>query len=209
MGRSRPRTTTTPARPMGESPARARGVRRAVKLKTTNPMEVTMSSTQSRSASAIEASRPASVPMRFEVAVLPVADVDRAKAFYAGLGWRLDADLTVDEHYRVVQVTPPGSAASIIFGQGVTAMAPGSVQDLMLVVEDIDAAREALIDRGADVSEVWHDQTGIFHHAGAEGRVPGPDPEGRSYVSWASFADPDGNGWLLQEIKERLPGRVD
>jgi catechol 2,3-dioxygenase-like lactoylglutathione lyase family enzyme len=168
-----------------------------------------MSSTQSRSASAIEASRPASVPMRFEVAVLPVADVDRAKAFYAGLGWRLDADLTVDEHYRVVQVTPPGSAASIIFGQGVTAMAPGSVQDLMLVVEDIDAAREALIDRGADVSEVWHDQTGIFHHAGAEGRVPGPDPEGRSYVSWASFADPDGNGWLLQEIKERLPGRVD
>jgi catechol 2,3-dioxygenase-like lactoylglutathione lyase family enzyme len=168
-----------------------------------------MSSTQPRTGSATEASRAAPVPMRFEVAVLPVADVDRAKAFYAGLGWRLDADLTVDEQYRVVQVTPPGSPASIIFGEGVTTMAPGSVQDLMLVVEDIDAARDELIGHGVDVSEPWHDETGIFHHAGAEGRVPGADPEGRSYGSWASFADPDGNGWLLQEIKERLPGRVD
>jgi catechol 2,3-dioxygenase-like lactoylglutathione lyase family enzyme len=146
--------------------------------------------------------------MRLEVAVLPVADVDRAKAFYEGLGWRLDADVPMDEQARVVQVTPPGSAASVIFGKGTTAMAPGSVQDVMLVVDDIDAARAELIGRGVDVSEVWHDETGIFHHAGTTGRVLGPDPEGRSYGSWASFEDPDGNGWLLQEITERLPGRI-
>jgi catechol 2,3-dioxygenase-like lactoylglutathione lyase family enzyme len=148
------------------------------------------------------------MPMRLEVVVLPVADVDRAKAFYAGLGWRLDADLQVDADYRVIQFTPPASAASVIFGQGTTAMAPGSLQDLMLIVEDIDAARDELIGRGVDVSEVWHDQTGIFHHAGTAGRVPGRDPAGGSYGSWASFSDPDGNGWLLQEITERLPGRT-
>jgi catechol 2,3-dioxygenase-like lactoylglutathione lyase family enzyme len=147
-------------------------------------------------------------PMRLEVTVLPVADVDRAKAFYQGLGWRLDADVPTDDHTRVVQFTPPGSPASIIFGQGTTTMTPGSVQDLMLVVEDIDAARDELIGHGVDVSEVWHDETGIFHHAGTDGRVPGHDPQRRSYSSWASFADPDGNGWLLQEITERLPGRV-
>ena len=167
-----------------------------------------MSSTQMSGDTAAEASGAAAAPMRFEVAVLPVADVDRAKAFYQGLGWRLDADVAVDEHYRVVQVTPPGSPASVIFGQGTTTMAPGSLQDLMLIVEDIDAARAALISHGADVSEVWHDETGIFHHGGIEGRVAGPDPERSSYGSWASFADPDGNGWLLQEIKERLPGRT-
>src|SRR3954451_18291844 len=147
------------------------------------------------------------VTMRFEVAVLPVADDDRAKAFYERLGWRLDADLTVDEQYRVIQFTPPGSAASIIFGRGTTTMPPGALQDLMLVVDDIDAARDELIGAGVDVSEVWHDETGIFHHGGIEGRVAGPDPDGNSYGSWASFADPDGNGWLLQEIRERLPGR--
>jgi hypothetical protein len=124
------------------------------------------------------------------------------------LGWRLDADLRVDDRYRVVQFTPPGSPASIIFGQRTTTMTPGSLQDLMLIVEDIDAARAALISHGVNVSEVWHDETGIFHHGGIEGRVSGPDPECRSYGSWASFADPDGNGWLLREIKERLPGRV-
>jgi catechol 2,3-dioxygenase-like lactoylglutathione lyase family enzyme len=150
---------------------------------------------------------PAAVALRFEVAVLPVADVDRAKAFYQGLGWRLDADVAVDEGYRVVQFTPPGSAASIIFGQGTTTMAPGSVQDLMLIVDDLDAARAELTRRGANVSEFWHDETGIFHHAGAGARAPGRDPEGRSYGSWASFSDPDGNGWLLQEITQRLPGR--
>jgi catechol 2,3-dioxygenase-like lactoylglutathione lyase family enzyme len=166
-----------------------------------------MSSTQLSSDAAAEGSGATPTPMRFEVAVLPVADVDRAKAFYVGLGWRLDADLTIDEHYSVVQVTPPGSPASIIFGTGTTTMAPGSVQDLMLIVEDIDAARNELMARGVDVSEVWHDETGIFHHAGSKGRVPGPDPQGSSYGSWASFSDPDGNGWLLQEIKQRLPGR--
>ena len=147
-------------------------------------------------------------PMRFEVTVLPVADVDRAKAFYQGLGWRLDADAPIDEHTRVVQFTPPGSTASIIFGQGITTMAPGAVQDLMLIVDDVDVARDELIGHGADVSDVWHDTTGIFHHAGTEDREPGPDPEGRSYGSWASFSDPDGNGWQIQEIKTRLPGRV-
>ena len=158
-------------------------------------------------ADAAAATSAATVPMRFEGVVLPVAEVDRAKAFYERLGWRLDADLTVDDHYRVVQFTPPGSPASVLFGQGTTTMTPGSLQDLMLVVEDIDAARAELIGHGVEVSEVWHDETGIFHHGGIEGRVAGPDPDGNSYGSWASFADPDGNSWLLQEIKERLPGR--
>jgi catechol 2,3-dioxygenase-like lactoylglutathione lyase family enzyme len=166
-----------------------------------------MSSTQV-GGEAVTTASAATVPMRFEAAVLPVADDDRAKAFYEGLGWRLDADLVVDDHYRVVQFTPPGSQTSIIFGTGTTTMTPGSLQDLMLVVGDIEAARSELISRGVDVSEVWHDETGIFHHAGIEGRVSGPDPDGRSYGSFASFADPDGNGWLLQEIKERLPGRI-
>jgi catechol 2,3-dioxygenase-like lactoylglutathione lyase family enzyme len=166
-----------------------------------------MSSTQV-GGEAVTTASAATVPMRFEAAVLPVADDDRAKAFYEGLGWRLDADLVVDDHYRVVQFTPPGSQTSIIFGTGTTTMTPGSLQDLMLVVDDIEAARSELISRGVDVSEVWHDETGIFHHAGIEGRVSGPDPDGRSYGSFASFADPDGNGWLLQEIKERLPGRI-
>jgi catechol 2,3-dioxygenase-like lactoylglutathione lyase family enzyme len=167
-----------------------------------------MSGTQPSSDTATRESDVAAVPMKLEAVPLAVADVDRAKAFYKGLGWRLDADFPVDEHYRVVQFTPPGSPTSIHFGQGTTTMAPGSVQDLMLVVDDIDAARAELISHGVDVSEVWHDETGIFHHGGIEGRVQGPDPERSSYGSWASFADPDGNGWLLQEIKERLPGRV-
>jgi catechol 2,3-dioxygenase-like lactoylglutathione lyase family enzyme len=166
-----------------------------------------MSSPQLASDAATKSSEPPAVALRFEVTVLPVADVDRAKAFYQGLGWRQDADVTVEEGYRVVQFTPPGSPASIIFGQGTTTMAPGSVQDLMLIVDDLDAARAELTRRGAHVSEVWHDETGIFHHAGTGGRAPGRDPEGRSYGSWAAFSDPDGNGWLLQEITQRLPGR--
>ncbi|HMH94902.1 MAG TPA: VOC family protein [Streptosporangiaceae bacterium] len=140
---------------------------------------------------------------KLEVVVLPVADVDRAKAFYQGLGWRLDADITPDEPYRVVQFTPPNSPASIQLGTGITTMTPGSVQELMLIVEDIDAAREELTSHGADVSEVWHG-AGLF----ADLRVPGPDPERRSYRSFATFADPDGNSFLLQEVTERLPGRV-
>ncbi len=167
-----------------------------------------MSSTQLSTEPPTGESSATAVALRLEVAVLPVADVDRARAFYGGLGWRLDADLTVDETYRVIQFTPPGSPASVIFGQGTTTMAPGSVQDLMLVVDDIDAARDQLMAHGADVSEVWHDETGIFHHAGTAARVAGRDPQGHSYGSFASFSDPDGNGWVLQEIKQRLPGRA-
>ena len=145
--------------------------------------------------------------MRLEVVVLAVSDVDRAKGFYEGLGWRLDADLAVDDGYRVVQVTPPGSGCSIIFGTGLTSMAPGSAEGLQLSVYDIDEARADLLARGVEVSEPFHDVTGIFHHAGTEGRVDGAAPEHADYGSFVSFTDPDGNGWLLQEIKTRLPGR--
>jgi catechol 2,3-dioxygenase-like lactoylglutathione lyase family enzyme len=145
--------------------------------------------------------------MKLEVVVVPVSDVDRAKSFYEALGWRLDADLAVEAGYRVVQLTPPGSACSIIFGEGVTAAPPGSSEGLQLSVYDIDAARADLIARGVEVSETFHDATGIFHHAGTAGRVDGPAPEHADYGSFVSFGDPDGNSWLLQEIKTRLPGR--
>src|SRR3954447_4294466 len=145
---------------------------------------------------------------KLEVVVLPVTDVDRAKRFYTALGWREDADFATSDDFRVVQVTPPGSAASVIFGTGVTSAAPGSVEDLQLTVLDIDRARDDLVARGVDVSEVFHDAGGVFHHAGTEARVAGPAPEHADYGSFASFRDPDGNGWLLQEIKVRLPGRV-
>jgi catechol 2,3-dioxygenase-like lactoylglutathione lyase family enzyme len=138
--------------------------------------------------------------MKLEVVRIPVSDVDRAKRFYTNLGWRLDADIAAGDDYRVVQLTPPGSQCSIFIGKGVTAAAPGSVQGLMLIVYDVEAARADLIGHGVDVSEAFH--------FGIKGRVPGPDPEGRSYSTWASFSDPDGNGWLLQEVKSRLPGRV-
>jgi catechol 2,3-dioxygenase-like lactoylglutathione lyase family enzyme len=145
--------------------------------------------------------------MRLEVVVVPVSDVDRAKEFYLKMGWRLDADFPGADGFRVIQVTPPGSKCSVIFGSNVTAAEPGSLQDLMLVVYDLEATRSELVDRGVEVSELFHDEGGIFHHAGTTGRAVGPDPEGRSYSTWASFKDPDGNGWLLQEIKTRLPGR--
>jgi catechol 2,3-dioxygenase-like lactoylglutathione lyase family enzyme len=141
--------------------------------------------------------------MKFEVVVLPVADADRSKAFYQGLDWRLDADISPNEHYRIVQFTPPNSPASIQFGTGITTMTPGSVQDLYLVVDDIEAARNALISHGAQVSDTWHG-AGLDNMAG---RQPGRDPQEQSYRSFASFADPDGNTWLLQEITQRLPGR--
>jgi catechol 2,3-dioxygenase-like lactoylglutathione lyase family enzyme len=144
---------------------------------------------------------------KLEVIVLPVADVDRAKAFYESLGWRLDADVPGDGGFRVVQLTPPGSPASIIFGSDVTDAAPGSTQGLYLVVDDIEAAREDLVGRGVNVSEVYHDAGGVFEHAGTGHRLPGPDPNRTSYSSFASFNDPDGNRWVLQEITERLPGR--
>ena len=141
------------------------------------------------------------VDMKLEVVVIPVADVERAKRFYGGLGWRLDADIVAGEQFRVVQFTPPGSPCSIHFGQGVTSAVPGSAR-IYLIVSDIEAARAELVDHGVDVSEV-------FHRAGREGHVSGPDPQRQSYASFASFSDPDGNSWLLQEITVRLPGRVD
>jgi catechol 2,3-dioxygenase-like lactoylglutathione lyase family enzyme len=145
--------------------------------------------------------------MKLEVVLLPVSDVDRAKAFYEGLEWRMDIDYVGDEEgFRVVQFTPPGSECSIIFGEGVTAAEPGSYEGLQLTVHDIEATRAALIERGVEVSEVFHDAGGIFHHIGTEKRVSGA-AEGPDYGSFASFSDPDGNGWLLQQIQTRAPGR--
>lgn len=145
--------------------------------------------------------------MKLEVVILPVSDVDRAKEFYSRLGWRLDADFAHDENYRVVQFTPPGSQASIIFGTGVSDSPPGSVQGLQLTVFDIVEAHSGLEKAGVDVSEIFHDSTGLFHHAGTRERLAGPHPERKDYASFASFQDPDGNGWIMQEIKTRLPGR--
>jgi catechol 2,3-dioxygenase-like lactoylglutathione lyase family enzyme len=147
------------------------------------------------------------VDMKLEVVVVPVSDVDKAKAFYQALGWRLDADFAKSEDFRVVQLTPAGSPASIIFGTGVTSAAPGSADGLQLVVDDIDAARAELASHGADVSEVFHDAGGVFHHGGAQGRATGPAPDHQSYGSFVSFSDPDGNGWFVQEVTTRLPGR--
>jgi catechol 2,3-dioxygenase-like lactoylglutathione lyase family enzyme len=145
--------------------------------------------------------------MKLEVVVVPVSDVDRAKAFYASLEWRLDADFPGEGGFRVVQFTPPGSACSIIFGSEITSAPPGSAQGLQLTVTDIEAARAELVDRGVEVSEVFHDAGGVFHHAGSEARTPGAAPDHKSYGSFVSFSDPDGNGWFLQEVTTRLPGR--
>ena len=162
-----------------------------------------MNITQVRSEAANEAPKAQRIDMKFEVAVIPVADVDRAKRFYSRLGWRLDADFVVGDAFQVVQFTPPGSPASIHFGKGLTSAAPGSAKGLYLVVTDIEAARAELVGRGAAVSEV-------LHRAGpGQPPVKGRDPERRSYVSYATFSDPDGNTWLLQEVTTRLPGRVD
>ena len=148
--------------------------------------------------------------LKLEVVVLPVSDVDRAKDFYKRLGFREDIDFVGNDGYRVVQLTPPGSACSIIFGKGVTSARAGSIDRLVLAVSDIAATREELRSHGVEISP-FHDAGGGLgggFYAGAEGRAPGPDPQRRSYASYASFSDPDGNVWLLQEIKERLPGRV-
>lgn len=144
-----------------------------------------------------------------EVVVLPVSDVDRAKDFYQSLGWRLDADLTTEPGFRVVQFTPPGSPTSVIFGTGVAEADASPVTGLHLVVPDIESATEQLLEAGAEVSEIFHDAGGVFHHAGTADRVAGRDPERRSYASFATFTDPDGNRWWLQEITNRLPGRVE
>jgi len=158
--------------------------------------------------------RDASVDMKLEIVVIPVSDVDRAKEFYGGLGWRLDADFAAGDDFRVIQFTPPGSGCSVIFGKNVTAAAPGSAQGLYLIVSDIEATRGDLLEQGVEITEVFHDDAGVY--AGTDQpylfgrrRVSGRDPEHRSYRSFASFSDPDGNGWLLQEITTRLPGRLD
>jgi catechol 2,3-dioxygenase-like lactoylglutathione lyase family enzyme len=145
--------------------------------------------------------------MKLEVLIIPVSDVDRAKAFYEKLGFRLDIDYVANSDFRILQFTPPNSEASIIFGKGVTSAKPGSIDQLTLAVDDVDATRNDLISRGVNVSEVFHYAGGPFNNAVDNPRVGGRDPQGRSYYSFASFEDPDRNGWLLQEIKTRLPGR--
>jgi catechol 2,3-dioxygenase-like lactoylglutathione lyase family enzyme len=164
---------------------------------------------QVRRETASQTARAKTVDMKLEVVVIPVSDVDRAKRFYGGLGWSLDADVVIGDDFRVIQFTPPGSPCSIIFGKNVASGSPGSAQGLHLVVSDIEAARAELVARGVDVSEPFHDVGGVFHHAGTEGRLSGADPKRSSYGSFASFSDPDGNGWLFQEVTVRLPGRVD
>jgi catechol 2,3-dioxygenase-like lactoylglutathione lyase family enzyme len=162
---------------------------------------------------ASEASAP-TVDMKFEIVVIPVSDIDRAKSFYVSLGWRLDADYDNGSDFRVIQFTPPGSGCSVIFGRNVTAATPGSAQGLYLIVSDVEAARKNLLQRGVPVGEVFHgagdkysgpDEPYLFGRI----RVNGPDPARGSYRSFASFSDPDGNGWLFQEITTRLPGRID
>jgi catechol 2,3-dioxygenase-like lactoylglutathione lyase family enzyme len=172
-----------------------------------------MNDTQALSETATQSARAQAIDMKLEVVVIPVADVDRAKSFYAGLGWRPDADFTAGDDWRVIQFTPPGSGCSVIFGKNVTAAAPGSAQGLYLIVSDIEAARAELLRRGVKASEVFHAGE---EHAGSDEpylfgrvRVSGRDPENRTYRTYASFSDPDGNGWLLQEVVERLPGRID
>ena len=173
-----------------------------------------MGSSQVRSQTANETSRAQTVDMKLEVVVIPVSNVDRAKDFYRSLGWRPDADFAGDDNFRVIQFTPPGSGCSVIFGKNITAAAPGSTQGLYLIVSDIETARDELLGRGIEISEVFHDAGAM--HAGPDEpylfgrlRVSGPDPEHRSYRSFASFRDPDGNGWLFQEITTRLLGRID
>jgi catechol 2,3-dioxygenase-like lactoylglutathione lyase family enzyme len=160
-----------------------------------------MSSTQTSNESATHIPSAATVDLKLEVVVIPVADVDRSKRFYEGLGWRLDADFRGADNWRGVQVTPPGSPCSIHFGKGITTATPGSVKNLYLVVSDMESARKELVARGATVSEP-------FHFSGfGEPPVSGPEPNGSSYGTYATFSDPDGNSWLLQEVKTRLPGR--
>jgi catechol 2,3-dioxygenase-like lactoylglutathione lyase family enzyme len=170
--------------------------------------------TEERSETATKAQKARGVDMKLEIVVIPVSDVDRAKRFYGDLGWRLDADFAAGDDWRVIQFTPPGSGCSVIFGKNVTAAPPGSAKGLYLIVSDIEAARKDLLDRGVKVSEVFHAADGVY--AGADEpylfghhRVSGPHPEHRTYRSFASFSDPDGNGWLFQEITARLPGRVE
>ena len=164
-------------------------------------------STQTQQADATRDRAAAGTDLKVEVVAIPVSDVDRSKRFYENLGWRLDADFASGDEWRLVQMTPPGSPCSVMFGKGFTSGVPGSVQGTFLVVDDLKTARATLIGQGVDVSEVFHFDGNLLRVAGTKGRAPGPDPDGRSYFSFASFSDPDGNSWLLQEVKTRLPGR--
>jgi catechol 2,3-dioxygenase-like lactoylglutathione lyase family enzyme len=158
-----------------------------------------------------ESSETTAVPMRLEAVVVPVADVDRANRFYRRLGWRVDADVSAGDDYRLVHLTPTASNASVVFGKGVTAAPPGSLDGVVLAVDDIAATRDELVSRGVEVGELFHDAGGGpagGFIADTEARAAGHDPERRSYATYASFSDPDGNRWLLQEITERAPGRV-
>lgn len=165
-----------------------------------------MSSVEASAGTPVQAPEAGTVDFRLEVLVIPVSDVDRAKQFYLSLGWREDADFPIRDDFRVIQMTPPGSPASVIFGSGITAAAPGSAGPLVLAVYDIEAARADLVARGADATEVFHGRS-AFDLNGDAPRESGPDPDGNSYNSWVAFTDPDGNRWFLQEIKTRLPGR--
>ena len=165
----------------------------------------TSSAIKNEAANAPSAAR---VNMKFEVVVIPVTDVDRSKAFYSKLGWRLDADFPFDNGFRIVQFTPPGSGSSVQFGTKTTTATPGSAQGLYLIVSDVEAARKELVARGVDVSQVFHaSRPGAQFRPDSDGRVSGPAPDHRSYFSFATFNDPDGNTWLFQEITRRLPGR--
>ena len=173
-----------------------------------------MSTVQARSEATIDTPKVRKVDMKLEIVVIPVSDVDRAKAFYGRLGWRLDADYDSGTDFRIIQFTPPGSGCSVIFGKNVTAATPGAAQGLYLIVSDIAAARADLLDRDIKVSEIFHDADGVYvgpHEPYLFGRlrVGGRDPDHRSYRSFASFQDPDGNGWLFQELTQRAPGRVE
>jgi catechol 2,3-dioxygenase-like lactoylglutathione lyase family enzyme len=168
-----------------------------------------MSNAEMHREPAVETLRAGTVDMKLEVVVIPVSDVDRAKRFYGDLGWRLDIDYTAGDDFRVIQFTPPGSGCSIIFGKNVTTAAPGSAKGLHLIVSDIQAARDEVLRRGIEISEPFHDAGGIFHHASAEGLVSGPNPQRKSYASYASFSDPDGNGWVFQEVTTRLTGHIE
>ena len=168
-----------------------------------------MSSNPIPSEPAIENPDSVTFDMKIEIVVLPVSDVDRAKRFYGALGWRLDLDFKAEDDYRVIQFTPPGSGCSVIFGKNVTTAAPGSVKGLHLVVSDIQAACDELLRRGVEISTPFHDAGGIFHHASPQGLVSGPNPRRKSYASYASFSDPDGNGWVFQEVTARLTGNIE
>ena len=167
-----------------------------------------MSNMPKRNEFATDTAGTGAINMSLELIVIPVADVDRAKRFYASLGWRLDLDFVAGDDYRVIQFTPPGSACSVMFGKNITAAAPGSAQGLYLIVSDLETARDELLRRGIEIDDPMHDSGGVFHHADGKGVATGLNPQRQSYASYASFRDPDGNGWLLQEITARLSADV-